>query len=146
MQEFEDTVPDANKKKKSIKKKKPKRKDRTKKWEENLKRNLYNACCKGNLEELKDVLNGIKVEEENELTPDKALNLAIDEHGNTVLHIAAMKNHSELIIWLMENNSCPSNKNDKFQTPYIVNTDKGIRNVFRGFALVNPDKYNYPKV
>lgn len=144
--EYEQT----KKPKNPARKKKPKKKDRIKKWEEQLKRDLNNACIKGNVALLKSILEQIHLDpnegEDKQITEEKALNFAIDEHGNTVLHVAALNNHDELIFWLLENNSSPCNKNDKQHTPYTINSDKSVRGVFREFAAKNPEKYNYSKV
>lgn len=142
-------MPESVKNKKSPRKKKTKKKDKIKEIAENLKKQCYTACSKGELEVLKLVVLSVKESKFNENGDEeviKLLNSAIDEHGNMPLHVAALNGHEEIIIWLMENNASPCYKNDKLQTPYTVNADKTIRNIFRTFAVDNPEKYNYAKV
>lgn len=146
---FDDDVPAEIKKRKTPKKKRIKKKDKLKEIEENFKKRLYSACSTGEVDLLEYIGNDIKenktAEEGNEAF-FKILNGAIDEHGNTPLHIASLNGHEEAINWLMNNEASPCNKNDKFQTPYTVTTEKKIRDIFRTYAKDNPDKYNYPKV
>lgn len=155
LKQYEDTVPDSVRQAKQQvrKKKKPKKKDRVKKWEETLKKDVYTACSRGDLDKLKDIVAGVqdyKQEtvhgEDEEHVGEKLVNMVLDEHGNTLLHLAAIHSHEQLITWLLDNNATPCSKNDKQQTPYTVNTNKTVRNVFRNFAVANPDKYNYAKV
>lgn len=149
LQPFEDTVPNSKKQNKKPKKKRVKPKDKIKEIADNLKKQLHTACVKGDKDEIVKLLDSVRENKFNENPEEevvKLLNTAIDEHGNTSLHIAAMNGHEGLIIWLMENEASPCNKNDKLQTPYTINADKGVRNVFRKFASDYPDKYNYSKV
>ncbi|GLV32976.1 uncharacterized protein CBL_08962 [Carabus blaptoides fortunei] len=161
LKEYGDTVPPEvvrrakqqarNKKKKKV----PKKRDRVKKWEETVKKDLHMVCTKGDLDKLKDIVTGVRdfrtteqaettVENEND-GGEKLVNMVVDEHGNTLLHLAAIHNHEQLIVWLLDNNASPCTKNDKQHTPYTVNTDKSVRTVFRNYAATNPDRYNYAK-
>lgn len=149
LQAFEDTVPAAIKKRKNPKKKRVKKNNKIKEIAENLKRQLYLACSKGEIENILKILDNIKENKYNEKPEEdiaKLLSTAIDEYGNTALHIAALNGQENVIIWLMENEVSPCNKNDKLQTPYTINADKEVRNIFRKFAVENPEKYNYSKV
>lgn len=149
LQQFEDTVPESIKiKKNQQKKKRVKKKDKIKEVNANLKKQLYDACNKGQLETIKEIVTSVKENEYNEDGQKEAidlLNACLDEHGNMALHVAAMNGNEQIITWLMENEASPCNRNDKLQTPYTINVDKNVRNVFRTFALENPEKYNYAK-
>lgn len=147
---FDDDVPEHIKnKKRTPKKKRIKKKDKLKEIEENFKKRIYSACSTGEVDLLEcvgvDVKDNKTTEEGNEAFL-KLLNSSIDEHGNTPLHIAALNGHELAINWLMNNEASPCNKNDKLQTPYTINADKNIRDVFKTYAKLNPEKYSYPKV
>ncbi|KAK0159020.1 hypothetical protein PV328_009952 [Microctonus aethiopoides] len=68
-----------------------------------------------------------------------------DEDGNTMLHLAA-NGHSLEILWqLLEIGIDPCKKNKKLQTAYVITSNKEVRNTFRRFMAVNPNKFDYNK-
>lgn len=69
-----------------------------------------------------------------------------DEDGNTMLHLAA-NGHSLEILWqLLEIGIDPCKKNKKLQTAYVITSNKEVRNTFRRFMAINPNKFDYNKV
>lgn len=152
LQEFGDSLT-PEQRKKTRKKKQPK-KSKTKKLkekEEARKKDLVETLCKGDLEKLRKLLeNHLKTSEEEE-TPkenDKRsfVNEILDESGNTLLHVAALNEHEEVVKFLLDNEADPCTKNKNQQTAYTCTQSKEIREALKQFAKDNPDKYNYNKV
>lgn len=72
-------------------------------------------------------------------------NEILDEDGNSFLHLAAINEHEELLLYLLNNEGDPCLKNKNQQTPYICTSSKVSRDTFRKFAKDNPQKHNYNK-
>lgn len=121
---------------------------------------LWTACKSGNCKLLTEIWDELLIEirkhEEIEENNDKIilinmsdvlkiLNESNDE-GNTMLHLAAMENYSDLLWLLLEMGLNPCKRNKKSQTPYAATTNKETRNTFRRFMAMNPDKFDYNKV
>ncbi|XP_015111543.1 ankyrin repeat and zinc finger domain-containing protein 1 [Diachasma alloeum] len=68
-----------------------------------------------------------------------------NDDGNTLLHLAAVAGHLDVVWLLMEMGANPCRKNKKCQTPYAATAGKEARNTFRRFMAVNPDKFDYQK-
>lgn len=77
---------------------------------------------------------------------DKFINEILDEHGNTLLHVASIYEQDEIIRFLLVTGANPCLKSDKQYTPYTSTQSKIIREVFKQFAQENPEKFNYNKV
>ncbi|KAK9887755.1 hypothetical protein WA026_000070 [Henosepilachna vigintioctopunctata] len=150
LQVFEETE---KTKGKTGKKKKTKKSKSKKLQEQELKRknDLLEILYKGNILKLKEEVAKIGSNiEDNELEGQKELrntffNEILDDDGNSLLHIAAMNEHGELIEFLLDNGSDPCLKNKKLQTPYSSTSSKEVREVMKKFARENPQKYNYNK-
>ncbi|XP_011308899.1 ankyrin repeat and zinc finger domain-containing protein 1-like isoform X2 [Fopius arisanus] len=147
---FEDTTPRRTRQKKmkkrrtKVKKEKPERVVNRVLQESVVK--LWTACRMGNVELLKETWgillgevkrweNGVwppgggePGEKENNETSLKMCELLEvinkgDDEGNTLLHIAAITGHLEVIWILMEMGANPCAKNKRYQTPYASITD-----------------------
>ncbi|KAJ8942038.1 hypothetical protein NQ318_002792 [Aromia moschata] len=129
--------------KKASKKKKPK-KSKTKKLkeqEEARKKELVDVLCRGDLDKLKKLLeNPVRSAEDSELSKE-----ALDEDCNTLLHVAALNEHEEVVVFLLDNDADPCLKNKNQQTAYTCTQSKTIREALKQFAKDNPEKYNYNK-
>ncbi|XP_045476125.1 ankyrin repeat and zinc finger domain-containing protein 1-like [Harmonia axyridis] len=147
---FEDTEKPLSK---TGKKKKPK-KSKTKRLlekEDERKKELIEVLCSGNMIKLKELLDNVgkNVEDDHlNVVEDlriEFLNEVLDDEGNSLMHIAAMNEHVDMVTFLLENNSDPCVKNKKHQTPYSSTSSKEIREAMKQFAKENPDKHNYNK-
>lgn len=72
--------------------------------------------------------------------------VADDESENTLLHIAALENHSEAIRLLLSFGANPVIRNKNNLTPYVVSGSKEAKRSFQNFAASFPDKYDFKKV
>ncbi|XP_044760644.1 ankyrin repeat and zinc finger domain-containing protein 1-like isoform X2 [Coccinella septempunctata] len=118
--------------------------------EDERKSELINILCTGNLIRLKELLENVGNGIDNELNivndlKNEFLNEVLDEDGNSLMHIAAMNEHVDLVRFLLENNSDPCLKNKKHQTPYSSSSSTEVREAMKDFAKENPEKYNYNK-
>ncbi|KAH1016797.1 hypothetical protein HUJ04_007966 [Dendroctonus ponderosae] len=119
--------------------------------EEARKKTLIDALIKGNpliLEELfqerlKTFEQGTNVSKA-ELSQE-VFNEILDEDGNSFLHLAAINEHEELLLYLLNNEGDPCLKNKNQQTPYSCTSSKVSRDTFRKFAKDNPQRHNYNK-
>lgn len=150
--EFEDSLT-PEQRKRTPKKKQP-RKSKTKKLkekEEARKKDLIETLTRGDLEKLRKLLeNHLKTSEDGETSKDNGkhsfVNEALDESGNTLLHIAALNEHEEVLKFLLDKDADPCVKNKTQQTAYSCTQSREIREALKQFAKDNPDKYNYNKV
>ncbi|KAJ8915134.1 hypothetical protein NQ315_000386 [Exocentrus adspersus] len=151
LREFEDSLTPEQRSKRAPRKKQQ-RKSKTKKLKEKedaRKRDLIDALCKGDLDKLKKLLeNHLKTFEEGETERNAKqcfVNEVLEENGNTLLHVAALNEHEEVLEFLLDNEADPCVKNKNQQTAYSCTQSKGIREALKQFARDNPDKYNYNK-
>ncbi|KAK7863911.1 hypothetical protein R5R35_014479 [Gryllus longicercus] len=171
LQEFEDTVPQwvkdkkTKKQSKQVKKKKSDGKD-SKKVEKCseavriLRQKLLAACKLGNTTLLQECLKierndtseisseDKKTNNSNNVTHDEllgCLNEHVTDNGSTLLHIAAENGNTGMLRSLLEAGCDPSLKNKKSQAPFAVSVDRETRNAFRKFMGEFPDKYDYRK-
>ncbi|XP_074729536.1 tRNA endonuclease ANKZF1 isoform X1 [Strix uralensis] len=77
--------------------------------------------------------------------PRSLLNQPVDEHGSTLLHVAARAGKAEAVCLLLEAGADPALRDRQDRTPYCVSADKPTRNAFRKFMVDHPDKYNYSR-
>ncbi|XP_026707884.1 ankyrin repeat and zinc finger domain-containing protein 1 isoform X2 [Athene cunicularia] len=77
--------------------------------------------------------------------PWSLLNQPVDEHGSTLLHVAARAGKAEAVCLLLEAGADPALRNGQDRTPYCVSADKPTRNAFRKFMVDHPDKYDYSR-
>lgn len=152
LQEFDDSLT-LEQRKKTPRKKKPPKKTKTKKLkeqEETRKKELFTVLLKGDINKVKEILeNKLKDVGENESIEsikENFFNEAIDDNSNTLLHIAALNEHCDMLNYLLENNANPCLKNKNQHTAYTCTQSKEIRESLKTFAKENPDKYNYNKV
>ncbi|XP_010009599.1 PREDICTED: ankyrin repeat and zinc finger domain-containing protein 1, partial [Nestor notabilis] len=75
--------------------------------------------------------------------PHALLNQPVDEHGCTLLHVAARAGKAEAVCQLLAAGADPALRDDQERTPYCVSADKLTRNTFRKFMVDHPDKYDY---
>lgn len=152
LQEFEDSLTPEQRKRPFIKKKPKKTKtQKLKEKEDKRKRELVDVLCKGDLEKLKELLNNSlntqETEEGKEFKRKEFVNEIIEtDKLNSLLHIAAMNEHNNLVEFLLENNANPTLKNKLQHTVYTCTQNKEIRETLKQFAKDNPEKFNYNKV
>ena len=77
--------------------------------------------------------------------PHSLLNQPLDEHGFTLLHVAARAGRAEAVCLLLEAGADPALRDRQERTPYCVSADKPTRNAFRKFMVDHPDKYDYSR-
>lgn len=166
LQCFGDTLTPEDRKKGNKKAKKPKKsKNRLfREREARRKKDIYEIIQSGKLDKLQTLLDNSKTKQEHEHKIDEVneseenvkhqsrdlkidfVNEEIDDHGNTLLHVAVLFGQKDIIKYLLDNDADPCNKNDKHQTPYTCTQDKETRLVFKDFAQLFPEKHNYNKV
>ncbi|KAF7987364.1 hypothetical protein HCN44_003126 [Aphidius gifuensis] len=117
---------------------------------------LWNACKIGNCKELTETWDELIIETRKNDNNNEQIVLInmfdivkllneCDDDGNTMLHLAAIDNNSEILWLLLEMGLNPCLRNKKCQTAYAASTNKETRNTFRRFMAVNPDKFDYGK-
>ncbi|XP_076047868.1 tRNA endonuclease ANKZF1-like [Oratosquilla oratoria] len=120
---------------------------------------LYTACRSGDINTLKAIITYAHDSEgdqfegnlSNEVRESiKACQEAVIPRSFTfgkdelsLLHIAATACQKDIIWYLMENDCDPSIKSNKGELPYMMTTNKQIRNTFRRFMSTYPSKYDY---
>nr|XP_047935609.1 ankyrin repeat and zinc finger domain-containing protein 1 isoform X3 [Anser cygnoides] len=95
---------------------------------------------RGSLEEGKDGKDAQHLD-----LPRSLLNQPLDEHGFTLLHVAARAGKAEAVRLLLEAGADPALRDRQERTPYCVSADKPTRNTFRKFMVDHPDKYDYSR-
>lgn len=83
------------------------------------------------------------VEEDDKLSA--LLSCAIDQQGNTLLHVVARSGSTELVSMLLEHGADPCVRNYDSYLPYNLSPHKTARNVFRKFRAAHPQMYDYDK-
>ncbi|NXE41812.1 ANKZ1 protein, partial [Ptilorrhoa leucosticta] len=117
---------------------------------------LFTACKTGDVRTLRYLLGvpenrGLPGDsEEGEITQslDMAhalLNQPVDEHGCTLLHVAARAGKAEVVCLLLEAGADPALRDRQERTPYCISADRLTRNAFRKFMVDHPDKYDYSR-
>ncbi|KAF2895622.1 hypothetical protein ILUMI_10552 [Ignelater luminosus] len=165
LQCFDDTLTPEDRKKGNRKAKKPKKsKNRLfREREARRRKELYETIQSGKLDILQVLLDNRKIEHEGDKKIGEVneseenvkhqseniefdfINEVLDDHGNTLLHVAALFGQIDILKYLLDNNADPCNKNDKHQTPYTCTQDKEVRSLFKDYAQQFPEKYNYNK-
>ena len=143
LQEFGDSLtPEQRQLKKKKKKPKKSKAKKLQEQEEHRKKELIDVLSTGNIDKLSQLLeNFLKVSDKKE----DFVNEAIDDQGNTLLHVAALNEQQETLDFLLKNDANPCLKNQKQQTAYTCTQSKDIREVLKQFARDFPDKFNYNK-
>lgn len=151
LQEFDDSLTPAQRKR-TPKKKQPK-KSKTKKLkeqEEGKKKDLVDILIKNDIDKVKEILETeLKDLDESESADKiryKVCNQVIDDHSNTLLHVAALNEHVDMLSFLLENNADPCLRNKNQHTAYTCTQNKEVREALKVFARENPDMFNYNKV
>ncbi|KAK7473986.1 hypothetical protein BaRGS_00034755 [Batillaria attramentaria] len=75
--------------------------------------------------------------------PRQLLNEGHGEKRSTLLHVASVGGHADLVHTLLEAGCDPAVKDAAGKPPYAVAGSKETRNIFRRFRGNNPDMYNY---
>ncbi|NXI71450.1 ANKZ1 protein, partial [Anseranas semipalmata] len=101
---------------------------------------LFTACKTGDVGTLQHLLDAQHLD-----TPRSLLNQPMDEHGFTLLHVAARAGKAEAVCLLLEAGADPALRDRQERTPYCVSADKPTRNAFRKFMVDHPDKYDYSR-
>ncbi|OWK63268.1 Ankyrin repeat and zinc finger domain-containing protein 1 [Lonchura striata] len=114
---------------------------------------LFTACKTGDVQTLRHLLGvpengGLPGPSEDGESLDVArslLNQPVDEHGCTLLHVAAQAGRAEAVCLLLEAGADPALRDRQERTPYCVSADRRTRNAFRKFMVEHPDKYDYSR-
>ncbi|KAI1237247.1 hypothetical protein IHE44_0014505 [Lamprotornis superbus] len=114
---------------------------------------LFTACKTGDVQTLRRLLGvpengGMPGDSEDGESLDMArslLNQPVDEHGCTLLHVAARAGKAEAVCLLLEAGADPALRDRQERTPYCVSADRLTRNAFRKFMVDHPDKYDYSR-
>ncbi|XP_008945247.1 PREDICTED: ankyrin repeat and zinc finger domain-containing protein 1, partial [Merops nubicus] len=114
---------------------------------------LFTACKTGDVGMLRHLLSmpesGDLLEDEEGTRPldmpCSLLSQPVDEHGCTLLHVAAQAGKAEAVSLLLEAGVDPALRDGQDRTPYCVSADKPTRNAFRKFMVDHPDKYDYSR-
>ncbi|OXB69218.1 hypothetical protein ASZ78_011338 [Callipepla squamata] len=117
---------------------------------------LFTACKTGDVGTLRHLLavresrgplgDSKDGDEEQPLDlPHSLLNQPVDEHGFTLLHVAARAGKAEAVCLLLEAGADPALRDKQERTPYCISADKPTRNAFRKFMVDHPDKYDYSR-
>ncbi|NXA68151.1 ANKZ1 protein, partial [Mohoua ochrocephala] len=117
---------------------------------------LFTACKTGDVRALRHLLGvpenkglpGDSEEGEMAWSVDMAhalLNQPVDEHGRTLLHVAARAGKAEAVCLLLEAGADPALRDRQERTPYCISADRPTRNAFRKFMVDHPDKYDYSR-
>ncbi|KFO92069.1 Ankyrin repeat and zinc finger domain-containing protein 1, partial [Buceros rhinoceros silvestris] len=117
---------------------------------------LFTACKTGDVGTLRHLLGVPESQdvlgrsEDGESTqplamPRSLLNQPVDEHGCTLLHVAARAGKDKAVLLLLEAGADPALRDRQDRTPYCISADKPTRNAFRKFMVDHPDKYAYSR-
>eukprot|EP00058_Branchiostoma_floridae_P015203 XP_002600691.1 hypothetical protein BRAFLDRAFT_118554 [Branchiostoma floridae] len=119
--------------------------------ERQLRNTLFTCCKAGDAETLHQVLKHLIVSNDTSMdgpvsvvTPDMLVE-SLDDHGSSLLHVAARAGSKAVISLLMGAGADPSVKDKKGRPPYVVCSSKEVRNEFRRFMGENPTRYDYGK-
>ncbi|KAG5889111.1 hypothetical protein JTB14_003914 [Gonioctena quinquepunctata] len=146
LREFDDSLTPEQRKKRTAKKKPKKSKaKKLKEQEEASKKEIVDLLVKGDLEKLKQLMREHSEKQLEENEKEDFVNKIIDDNSNSLLHLAALNEHADVIKYLLENGAdlCLKNKNQ--QTTYTCTQSKEIREYLKEFAREHPDKFNYNK-
>jgi hypothetical protein len=77
------------------------------------------------------------------LNPHEAMNIPLSNNATTPLHEAAKAGNIEQTLELLEQGLDPCVKDERGKTPYVLASDKEVRNTFRRFMALNLDKWDW---
>lgn len=105
------------------------------------------GCLESRKEDLRDILDS-RESTEAFSGVQKLENLSISsesesERTSTLLHEAARSNNAQKILELLEQGLDPCIKDERGRTPYILATEKEVRNTFRRYMASNLDKWDW---
>ncbi|PON35219.1 Notch [Parasponia andersonii] len=66
-----------------------------------------------------------------------------DIHSSTPLHEAVQSSNAQKVLELLEQGLDPCVKDDRGRTPYMLASEKEVRNTFRRFMALNLDKWDW---
>ncbi|CAM0903267.1 unnamed protein product [Alopecurus aequalis] len=76
-------------------------------------------------------------------TSPEAMTIPLSNSATTPLHEAAKAGNVEQTLELLEQGLDPCIKDERGKTPYLVASDKEVRNTFRRFMALNLDKWDW---
>ncbi|KAF3787761.1 Ankyrin repeat and zinc finger domain-containing protein 1 [Nymphaea thermarum] len=85
--------------------------------------------------------NNMSMETEN--GTGEATNTKISQNNTTPLHEAVKSGNAQKTLELLEQGLDPCIKDERGKTPYMVATDKEVRNTFRRFMALNLEKWDW---
>ncbi|KAL8062538.1 hypothetical protein ABFX02_02G154000 [Erythranthe guttata] len=96
--------------------------------------------------ELREKMEGVNITEEDSIVTEKD-GLSEEETDtigiSTPLHQASKSGNVEKVLELLEQGLDPCSKDERGQTPYMVASDKEVRNTFRRFMALNLEKWDW---
>lgn len=123
------------------------------KKDESLSRvkNADNSYTESSVLKLKDNLEGPKVTEASSLVAQMDdLSVSVESNAEiiavgvtTPLHVAAKSGNVQKVLELLEQGSDPCLKDERGQTPYMLASEKEVRNTFRRFMASNLEKWDW---
>lgn len=66
-----------------------------------------------------------------------------DIHSSTPLHEAAQSSNAQKVLELLEQGLDPCIKDERGRTPYMLASEKEVRNTFRRFMALNLDRWDW---
>lgn len=130
-------------------KKKSHKNKKLKEIEEQRKNQIYQLIKNGDINAfisfVENYINTNCEKEDDAEIKLKFINQILDDHNNTLLHLASFYEFGSFVTYLLDNDANPCSKNTKQQTPYTITQNAEIREIFRKFASDHPEKYNYNK-
>lgn len=118
------------------------------KEESNIRASITtDGCPESRKEDLRDILDS-RESTEAFYGIQKLENLSISsesesERTSTLLHEAARSNNAQKILELLEQGLDPCIKDERGRTPYMLATEKEVRNTFRRYMASNLDKWDW---
>lgn len=148
--ELDDSLIPKQRKKMSKKTKLKKIKTKIMKQEDDVKKKeLIKLITKGDLEKLisliYDLIDLTKQEEIHQKFSE-VINETVDDHSNTLLHVAAITEQTDVLEFFLRNDANPCLKNKYQKTAYTCTKSIKVREILKQFARDVPYKFNYNNV
>ncbi|PKU87001.1 ankyrin repeat and zinc finger domain-containing protein 1 [Dendrobium catenatum] len=88
---------------------------------------------------------GSPVDSAEEHIPNDFANISLShcENRSTSLHVAARTGNAQWTLELLEQGCSPCLKDERGRTPYMLATEKEVRNTFRRFMAANLDRWDW---
>ncbi|CAN6466494.1 unnamed protein product [Victoria cruziana] len=80
---------------------------------------------------------------ESENDTGESTETKVSQNYTTPLHVAAKLGDAQKTLELLEQGLDPCMKDERGKTPYMLATDKEVRNTFRRFMALNPERWDW---